>query len=153
MNTVETTTPRDLLTETIADLLVMVGGYKDAAEASRESELLFEQLTSIHPEEIAQAASQLRRLAIQAQGATNLLEMAENDDADQSFRFVAPEANDDLPAGNIDDAPRNFDELLQAIFGDSIKIIREPAQPGPARTFFASDRFVADPFGGYSRVG
>ena len=149
MNTVNTVTPRDILTEAVADLLVTVGGYKDAAEASRESELLFEQLTSIYPEEIAQAASQLRLLAIQAQGATNLLESTENEDADQSFRFVAPEANDDLPEGDVTETPRNYEELLQAIFGDSIKVIREPAQP----TFFASDRFQANPFGGFTRVG
>lgn len=149
MNTVETTTPRDILTEAVADLLLMVGGYKDAAEATLEAEVIFSQLTSTDAEDIAQAASQLRLLAIQAQGATNLLEAAENDDADQSFRFVAPEANDDLPEGDVTETPRNYEELLQAIFGDSIKVIREPAQP----TFFASDRFQANPFGGFTRVG
>lgn len=149
MNTIDTATPRDILTEAVADLLVIVGGYKDAAEATREAEQLFDQLTSIYPEEIAQAASQLRLLAVQAQGATNLLETAENDDADQSFRFVAPEAGEQLPEGPIETAPRTFEELLEAIFGDRIQIIREPLVSTASND--AVDRFDANPFGGYDR--
>ena len=101
MSDAQTTTPNDLLIETIAALLMKVGGYKDAAEAVLNATDMIRSIASSDGDEAMIGLMDFQTLVVQSAGATNFITQSIQDDADQSVRFVSEEGATPRPAAEV----------------------------------------------------
>lgn len=146
MSDAQNNTPIENLIEVIAVLLLEVGGYKDGATAAADATNLVASITSDDTDLAGQGLEAFRNLAIRADGASNLIFATEQDDADQSVRFVADQG-EQLPEGDIAEGPQSFENLLAGIFGLAPGSVRLVNVTPEAANNEPQDGYVSTPFG------
>lgn len=147
MSEAQNNTPTENLIETVAYLLVEVGGYKDAALAVQDATNLIDSITGDDTDLAGQGLEAFRNLAIRADGASNLILAVEQDDADQTVRFVADEG-ETLPEGPVAQGPQSFEDLLASIFGPNVQLRTLKLRPQDVVPHPTSDGdYIQTPFG------